>query len=185
MNIRHLLMVILGVLSLERFSTSDWNHSWTIFGQVIYPTGSQISIPPACRLIVELHDISGSNYLFKTIAQTNIDANVFPIIFNITYMRNVVLPNHIYVLNARIVTEYSNILFVNNKRIAVKLLGGGRTTFIDIPVIPIPCRSKRFSRQFENGFFYYSKCGLSHANGSIIRMARISGKRWRSSSGDY
>lgn len=143
MNIHHLPMLFLGVLcifGLETIATSDSDESLTLFGQVIYPTGSQISIPPASGLIVELYDMSSTNYLFNIIAQTSIDANVFPVIFNITYIRNEVTPNHVYVLNARIVNQYSNILFINNKRIQVKLLGGGRTTFIDIPVVPIPCR---------------------------------------------
>ena len=140
MNIRHVLMLLLGVLCVFGLETSGFDECLTLFGQVIYPTGSQISIPPASRLTVELHDMSSTNYFFKAIAQTSIDANVFPIIFNITYVRNEVLPNHIYVLNARIVNRYSNILFINNKRIQVKLLGGGRTTFVDIPVVPISCK---------------------------------------------
>jgi hypothetical protein len=40
------------------------------------------------------------------------------------------------VLNAKIINKDHEILFANQNRIQVKLLGIGRTTFIDIPVLP-------------------------------------------------
>lgn len=126
---------------IEILSISDFENYFTLSGQIIYPVGSHATIPWNTRLIIELNDISVTNSLFKTIGQTIIDIDVFPISFNLTYAINDVIPNHIYVLNARIIDRYSNILFTNSKRIQVKLLGGGRTTFIDIPIAPIPCRS--------------------------------------------
>jgi hypothetical protein len=44
--------------------------------------------------------------------------------------------SHVHVLNARIINKNNEILFANQNRIQVKLLGIGRTTFIDIPVVP-------------------------------------------------
>jgi hypothetical protein len=104
---------------------------------VIYPSGSQISIQPDSQLIIELQDISVTYDLTTTIAQQIINAVVFPIIFSISYTSNQIIHGHLYVLNAKIINKYQDILFVNEKRIEVKLLGAGRTTFIDIPVIPV------------------------------------------------
>jgi len=109
---------------------------FTIDGQVIYPSSSQILIEPDSELIIELQDISVTNDLVTTIAQQISRAVVFPIIFSISYACNQIIPGHTYVLNAKIINKYDEILFVNEKRITVRLLGAGRTTFIDIPVVP-------------------------------------------------
>jgi len=109
---------------------------FTIDGQVIYPSSSQILIEPDSELIIELQDISVTNDLVTTIAQQISRAVVFPIIFSISYACNLIIPGHTYVLNAKIINKYDEILFVNEKRITVRLLGAGRTTFIDIPVVP-------------------------------------------------
>jgi uncharacterized lipoprotein YbaY len=106
-------------------------------GQVIYSSNSQVPmpIPFDSRLIIELQDISVIHDLATTIAQHTSPAIVFPIIFNIRYAFNQIIRSHVYVLNARIINKNNEILFANQNRIQVKLLGIGRTTFIDIPVV--------------------------------------------------
>ena len=159
MSIRYLLMLLLGVLDMngklilkknvfdtyffavEILPMSDFESYFTLSGQIIYPIGSHVFIPPESRLIVELDDISVTDTLFKNIAQTIVDVDVFPISFNLSYAISDVIPHHVHVLNARIINKDANILFTNSKRIEVKLLGGGRTTFIDIPIAPIACKS--------------------------------------------
>jgi uncharacterized lipoprotein YbaY len=107
---------------------------------VIYPSGSQISIQPDSELIIELQDISITYDLATTIAKHISIAVVFPIIFNISYTSNEIDNGHLHVLNAKIINKYCDILFVNEKRVEVKLLGVGRTTFIDVPVTPVHCK---------------------------------------------
>jgi len=104
---------------------------YTLSGQIIYPYGSQISIEPDSRLIVELQDLSVTTIIARKI----IPALVFPVIFNISYAWNQITRGHLHVLNARIFNRNDELLFINEKRFEVRLLGAGRTTFIDISVI--------------------------------------------------
>jgi uncharacterized lipoprotein YbaY len=104
---------------------------YTLSGQIIYPYGSQISIEPDSRLIVELQDLSVTTIIARKI----IPALVFPVIFNISYAWNQITRGHLYVLNARIFNRNDELLFINEKRFEVRLLGAGRTTFIDISVM--------------------------------------------------
>ena len=106
-----------------------------MYGQVIYPYGSPISIVRGSRLVVELHDISVTDVFSVKIAEQTREAVVFPIVFSIHYNPNDVVHGHLHVLNVRVVNKYDEILFLNEKRIEVRLLGKGRTTFIDVPVI--------------------------------------------------
>ncbi|UJR08447.1 hypothetical protein I4U23_012717 [Adineta vaga] len=103
-------------------------------GQVIYPFHSLTSLEQESRLIIELHDISVTDRFSIKIAEQTREAIVFPIIFNITYDPHQIIRDHLHIVNVRIVNIYDEILFVNMRRIAVRLLGKGRTTFIDIPV---------------------------------------------------
>jgi len=128
------LSFFIGILAIPGFE-----NYYTLYGQVIYPGGSQISIEPDSQLIVDLQDISVIHELVKTISEQIISAVVFPIIFNISYTSNQIIYEHVYVLNAKIINKYHAISFLNEKRIEVKLLGAGRTQFIDIPVVPIRC----------------------------------------------
>jgi uncharacterized lipoprotein YbaY len=75
--------------------------------------------------------------LARTIAKRISSAIVFPIIFSISYTSTQIIYQHVYVLNAKIINKHNDILFLNEKRIEVKLLGAGRTQFIDIPVVPV------------------------------------------------
>jgi uncharacterized lipoprotein YbaY len=122
-------------LSIKVLAITDYENYLTLDGQVIYPSSSQTSIEPDSRLIVELEDISVTHELRSIIAQQIYEANVFPIIFSISYELNTIMRGHSYVLNAKIINRNDDIMFVNEKRIEVKLLGAGRTTFIDIPVV--------------------------------------------------
>ena len=106
----------------------------TIGGQIIYPGGLQTSIEPHSRLILQLKDMSITNYFENIIAEAISKATVFPVIFNISYASDQIIHNHLHVLEAKIVNKYDELLFVNENRVEVKLLGAGRTTFIDIPV---------------------------------------------------
>lgn len=110
---------------------------FTLYGQVIYPSGPQISIKPDSRLIVHLQDISVTHELAATIAEYNSEAVAFPMVFSVSYAWNQITPGHVHVLNAKIIDKDNNILLVNEKRIEVKLLGAGRTRFADIPVVPL------------------------------------------------
>jgi len=129
---------VISTLCINGFSIiPGFENYFTMYGQVIYPGGSQISIQPNSQLIIELQDISITYDLAKTIARQISDAVVFPIIFDISYTSNEITYGHLHVLNAKIINKYYDVLFVNEKRIEVKLLGTGRTKFIDIPVVPI------------------------------------------------
>jgi uncharacterized lipoprotein YbaY len=111
-----------------------YGNIFTIYGQIIYPGGSQISIEPDSRLVLQLEDISVTDDLATIITQKISRAVVFPVIFNISYASNKIKHNHLHVLIAKIVNRNDELSFVNVKRIEVSLLGIGRTTFIDIPV---------------------------------------------------
>jgi uncharacterized lipoprotein YbaY len=84
-----------------------------------------------------LEEISITNDFTDIIAEKIGRAIVFPIIFNISYASNLVAHKHLYVLNAKIINKYNELLFVNEKRVEVKPLGAGRTTFIDVPVFRV------------------------------------------------
>ena len=101
--------------------------------------GPQTSIEPNSELIVELHDISVKDVFSVKVAEQKRPAVVFPIIFNISYNPEQIILHHVHIINARIVNMYDEIMFVNQKRIEVSLLGNGRTTFIDVPVIHVIC----------------------------------------------
>lgn len=138
MNLYSLIFVTSILCVNGKFIIPVFRNYYTLYGQVIYPTGSHILIPPNSRIIIQLQDISVADDLVTTIAEYNSKAIVFPIIFNISYTWNKIIHEHAYVIHAKIFNEKNNeILFVNEKRVEVKLLGAGRTRFVDIPVIPL------------------------------------------------
>ncbi len=130
------MIIIFLLFFLDISAIPGFDRYFTLNGQVIYPSGSRVSIPSNSQLIIELQDISVTHGLVKTIAQHTSRAIVFPIIFNIRYAFDQIIHSHVHVLNAKIINKDHEILFANQNRIQVKLLGIGRTTFIDIPVLP-------------------------------------------------
>lgn len=76
------------------------------------------------------------------IAEQDREARAFPIVFSIHYNPMKIARGNVHVLNVRVVNRHNEILFVNERRIEVRLLGKGRTTFIDVPVVPIARKEK-------------------------------------------
>lgn len=106
----------------------------TIHGHVIYPYGCQSSIPIPSFVIIELQDISVSSHFPRTIGTAIGQARVFPIPFNISYIVADVKYGHTHVINAKIVNQHHDVLFLNDREIEVKLIGLSRTKFVNIPV---------------------------------------------------
>ena len=116
---------------------ADSDSTLTFRGQIIHPDNSQASIEPDSRLFVHLQDISELDDLPTTIALFVTYADVLPIAFNITYSSDDVTPGHTYALNAKIVNRDNELSLVSSRRVDVKLLGLGRTTFIDIAMVSL------------------------------------------------
>ena len=109
--------------------------TWVLTGQVLNYNVGSASIAPASRLILQLQDLSAGYANPLSIAEQTYSVTTFPIAFNMSYSPEEVLLGHSYGISARIVDDHNVLCFANNRLVEVKLLGGGRTTFIDIPVI--------------------------------------------------
>ena len=116
---------------------ADSDSILTLTGQIIHPDSSEASIEPNSRLFVHLQDISELHDVPTTIAMFVAHADVFPIAFNISYSSDEVTPGHTYALNAKIVNGDNELSLASNRRVDVKLLGLGRTTFIDIAMVSL------------------------------------------------
>ncbi|CAF1059462.1 unnamed protein product [Adineta ricciae] len=132
-----LIIQIFNVHGYFSFDATAAARYYTLDGQVLYLHGPQTLIEPNSELIVELHDISVKDVFSVKVAEQTRAAVVFPIIFNISYNPERIILHHVHIINVRIVNMYDEIMFVNQKRIEVSLLGHGRTTFIDVPVIRV------------------------------------------------
>jgi len=123
--------------------SSAWDNQHIITGQVFHVLGSTIGLPRNSYFLVEIDDATVKTPL-RTFAVHVSRANVFPVMFNISYVVTNVIYGHTYMINAKIFNEFHELLFQNDKFIEVKLLGRGRTQFIDIPVCSI-LRTKSIS----------------------------------------
>lgn len=113
---------------------SAWDNQHTIDGQVFYQYGSSVSIPSNSYLLVEIEDSTVKSRLTRAFAIYVNRARIFPVTFNISYVVPNVVYGHAYTINAKIINRFHDVLFQNERIIEVKLLGRGRTRFIDIPV---------------------------------------------------
>lgn len=116
---------------------SSWDNEHTITGQVFYSLGLPVSIPRHSYILVEIEDSTLKTQYSRTFANYIARATIFPVVFNISYAVTNVVYGHVYVINAKLFNEFHEILFRNQQVIEVKLLGKGRTRFIDIPVLAV------------------------------------------------
>ncbi|CAF1211211.1 unnamed protein product [Adineta steineri] len=140
MKFLYLIILLINTLYINGFSeyADDYDdRTLTLHGQIINLHKHHISIEPGSHLIIELHDISVTDQLSTKIAQQTINAYVFPITFSVNYEPNEVVHNHLYVLYASIVNNRNEVTFTSERRNEVKLLGPGRTTYVDVPVIGV------------------------------------------------
>ncbi|CAF1130392.1 unnamed protein product [Adineta steineri] len=139
MKFLYLIILLINTLYINGFSeyADDDDRILTLHGQIINLHKHHISIEPGSHLIIELHDISVTDQLSTKIAQQTINAYVFPITFSVNYEPNEVVHNHLYVLYASIVNNRNEVTFTSERRNEVKLLGPGRTTYVDVPVIGV------------------------------------------------
>jgi uncharacterized lipoprotein YbaY len=107
----------------------------TLNGQIIHPSGAQIPIEPGSRLFVYLQDLSMAQDIPTTVVLLTESAVAFPIVFNISYPSKDIIRDNSYIVNAKIVNSNNELSFSNDQRIPVKLLGVGRTMFIDVAVV--------------------------------------------------
>lgn len=127
--------IILVVIVRSHCQNHDDPTTWILSGQILNHTPGSMPIEPGSRLILQLQDVSDVHTTPLTISQHICNIKAFPIMFNISYFPDEILRGHSYGISAQVVNENNVLCFVNDRLIEVKLLGAGRTTFVDVPVI--------------------------------------------------
>ena len=130
-----LWFILFVVIVRSHCQNRDDPSTWILSGQILDHTPGSMPIEPGSRLILQLQDVSDLHTIPLTITQHICNAKAFPIMFNISYFPDEILLGHSYGISAQVVNENNVLCFVNDRLIEVKLLGTGRTTFVDVPVI--------------------------------------------------
>jgi uncharacterized lipoprotein YbaY len=107
----------------------------TLRGRVTFPTGSPIPVESGAKLTVELQDTGRVGAPAITIARGTNNVIRFPLSFTIKYLSNQITNPSTYSLHAAIKSKKGELLYTNDVRVGVTLLGNSRTTSVDIPVI--------------------------------------------------
>jgi putative lipoprotein len=101
------------------------NQQDKIQGSVTYR--ERIALPPNAQLEIVLADVSLADAPYKAIAEKKIiPAGQVPILFELNYDSNKIMPNYTYAVMARI-TEDGKLLFINDQSYQVLTRGQPNT----------------------------------------------------------
>jgi len=120
------LVWILWILSIMNImGCGAMNQQDKIQGSVTYR--ERIALPPNAQLEIVLADVSLADAPYKAIAEKKIiPAGQVPILFELNYDSNKIMPNYTYAVMARI-TEDGKLLFINDQSYQVLTRGQPNT----------------------------------------------------------
>jgi len=123
------LVWILWILSIMNImGCGAMNQQDKIQGSVTYR--ERIALPPNAQLEIVLADVSLADAPYKAIAEKKIiPAGQVPILFELNYDSNKIMPNYTYAVMARI-TEDGKLLFINDQ--SYQVLTRGRPNTVEM-----------------------------------------------------
>ena len=125
MKYRQLLWIVCTLPILNILGCGAMSQQEKIQGSVTYR--ERIALPPNAQLEIVLADVSLADAPYKAIAEKKIiPAGQVPILFELNYDSNKIMPNFTYAVMARI-TEDSKLLFINDQSYQVLTRGQPNT----------------------------------------------------------
>ena len=130
MTYRQLVLIVWTLPILNIMGCGVMNQQDKIQGSVTYR--ERIALPPNAQLEIVLADVSLADAPYKAIAEKKIiPAGQVPILFELNYDPNKIMPNYTYAVMARI-TEDGKLLFINDQSYQVITRGRPNTVEMDL-----------------------------------------------------
>jgi putative lipoprotein len=130
MKYRQLVLIVWTLPILNIIGCGVMNQQDKIQGSVTYR--ERIALPPNAQLEIVLADVSLADAPYKAIAEKKIiPAGQVPILFELNYDPNKIMPNYTYAVMARI-TEDGKLLFINDQSYQVITRGRPNTVEMDL-----------------------------------------------------
>ena len=130
MKYRQLVWIVWTLPILNIMGCGVMNQQDKIQGSVTYR--ERIALPPNAQLEIVLADVSLADAPYKAIAEKKIiPAGQVPILFELNYDPNKIMPNYTYAVMARI-TEDGKLLFINDQSYQVITRGRPNTVEMDL-----------------------------------------------------
>ena len=128
MKYRQLIWIVWTLPILNIMGCGAMNQQDKIQGSVTYR--ERIALPPNAQLEIVLADVSLADAPYKAIAEKKIiPAGQVPILFELNYDSNKIMPNYTYAVMARI-TEDGKLLFINDQ--SYQVLTRGRPNTVEM-----------------------------------------------------